>query len=167
MSALEFVKVKTESDIETVAALAKEIWQEYYTPILGEAQVKYMVSNFQSAAAIKKNCGEGYHYRYYLLKAADEYAGYLAFTIENGTLFISKVYIKNEFRGKGFFSAVIDFLKQFCTDYDLYKLWLTVNKNNTNSIAAYEHVGFKIDRAQVTDIGEGFVMDDYVMSLLV
>ena len=167
MSALEFVKVTTDSDIEIVAGLAKEIWQEYYTPILGAAQVDYMVSNFQSVCAIKKNCGEGYHYRYYLLKAADEYVGYLAFTIENGTLFISKIYVKKDFRGKGFFSAVIDFLKQFCVDYDLYKIWLTVNKNNAGSIAVYEHLGFKKDRAQVTDIGEGFVMDDYVMNLLV
>ena len=65
---LEFVKVKSRNDINLVAALAREIWTEYYTPIIGGAQVEYMLENFQSEAAIAKNLGEGYHYRYYILR---------------------------------------------------------------------------------------------------
>lgn len=163
MNTLEFVKVISDSDIEIVAALAKEIWQEYYTDILGSAQVEYMVSNFQSPAAIRKNAGEGYHYRYYILKLNGEAVGYMAFTIENGALFISKLYIKKAYRGRQVASYVIDYFKQLGADYDLYKLWLTVNKNNTLAIAVYEHLGFVKDREQVTDIGNGFVMDDYIM----
>ena len=40
---------------------------------------------------------------------------------------------------------------------------LTVNKYNKNSIAAYRKWGFKIIDSVVTDIGSGFVMDDFIM----
>ncbi len=163
MSSLEFVKVKSRNDINLVAALAREIWTEYYTPIIGGAQVEYMLENFQSEAAIAKNLGEGYHYRYYILRLDGADVGYLAFTMENGGLFLSKIYIKKELRGSGLFAQTVDFLKGFCEKYDLFKIWLTVNRNNSGAIAAYESLGFKKEREQVTDIGGGFFMDDFVM----
>ena len=43
---------------------------------------------------------------------------------------------------------------------------LTVNKYNTNTISAYKKWGFEIIDSVVTDIGEGFVMDDYIMEWL-
>jgi ribosomal protein S18 acetylase RimI-like enzyme len=45
----------------------------------------------------------------------------------------------------------------------LRKIVLTVNKNNTNAIRAYERIGFKKTGSLVQDIGSGFVMDDYAM----
>lgn len=40
---------------------------------------------------------------------------------------------------------------------------LTVNKHNKNTIDAYLKYGFKVAYEDVTDIGSGFVMDDYIM----
>ena len=40
---------------------------------------------------------------------------------------------------------------------------LHVNKYNTNSILAYEKMGYVNTESMVTDIGKGFVMDDYLM----
>ncbi len=42
-------------------------------------------------------------------------------------------------------------------------LYLTVNKNNEMAIRAYKANGFEVIDAVETDIGEGFVMDDYIM----
>ena len=42
-------------------------------------------------------------------------------------------------------------------------IYLTVNKQNLISISVYEKLGFLRARDLVTDIGSGFVMDDYVM----
>ena len=41
-------------------------------------------------------------------------------------------------------------------------IWLTVNKRNDDSIAIYKKFGMEIIRSEVTDIGSGYVMDDYV-----
>ena len=42
-------------------------------------------------------------------------------------------------------------------------VYLTVNKGNKRAIRAYEKSGFSITESVVTDIGHGFVMDDYIM----
>ena len=44
-------------------------------------------------------------------------------------------------------------------------IWLTVNKHNDTSIRIYKRLGFRIVEELVTDIGSGFVMDDYKMRL--
>ena len=43
------------------------------------------------------------------------------------------------------------------------KIRLTVNKYNQYTIDAYNKWGFKTVDSVVTDIGNGFVMDDYIM----
>ena len=40
---------------------------------------------------------------------------------------------------------------------------LSVNKRNAKAIAAYQKNGFGITESVVTDIGNGFVMDDFIM----
>ena len=45
-------QVRSPAQIEQCALLAEAIWREYYTPIIGEAQVAYMLEHFQSAEAI-------------------------------------------------------------------------------------------------------------------
>ena len=45
----------------------------------------------------------------------------------------------------------------------LQGMYLTVNKYNEHAIDVYKHYGFKIVDSVVTDIGNGFVMDDYIM----
>jgi ribosomal protein S18 acetylase RimI-like enzyme len=45
--------------------------------------------------------------------------------------------------------------------YGLESIVLNVNKNN-NAILAYEHLGFKKIQEERKEIGNGFIMDDYV-----
>ena len=46
---------------------------------------------------------------------------------------------------------------------ELNKIWLTCNRNNTSSLEVYKHLGFEVVREEVADIGNGFVMDDYIL----
>jgi ribosomal protein S18 acetylase RimI-like enzyme len=87
----------------------------------------------------------------------------MAIKEESGKLFLSKFYILEQFRGKGYASAAFDFMEQFARQNSLSAIWLTVNKDNDHSISVYRHRGFEIVRVQVADIGGGYVMDDYIM----
>ncbi|MFR9065367.1 MAG: GNAT family N-acetyltransferase, partial [[Clostridium] scindens] len=51
-----------------------------------------------------------------------------------------------------------------CRERGLSKIYLTCNKHNDNTLAIYDHLGFKITDEQVADIGNGFVMDDYILT---
>ena len=42
-------------------------------------------------------------------------------------------------------------------------MYLTVNKYNEMGIRAYQAKGFETIESVETDIGRGFIMDDYVM----
>lgn len=156
--------VTTEEEIIQTAKTAEEVWGEYYTPLIGEAQVSYMVENFQSKSAISKQIEEGY--TYYLLKDDDGIVGYVGICPKEECLFLSKLYIRKEARGKGFASKALALVKDAAKENGLSRIQLTVNKGNTNSIEIYRNWGFVTVDSVVTDIGSGFVMDDYVMELV-
>ena len=158
-------KVSTETEVETVAGLAFEIWNQHFIPIIGKAQVDYMLEKFQSKKAISEQIENGYSY--YLLLADSDHVGYMGVCPKEDELFMSKLYIRASQRGKGFGREAIEFLEEFTRDKGLSKITLTVNKNNTDSIRAYERFGFANLGIFVQDIGNGFVMDDYRMEKVV
>lgn len=165
MSRINYVEVKTDAQICAAAALADEIWHEWFPAILSAEQIDYMVEKFQSAEAMTKQiASEGY--RYFFLLRDGVKVGYTAIRREDdGRLFLSKLYIKKEYRGNGYARETFEFLKNYCRGNGLNAIWLTVNKYNSASISVYEKCGFRRIGDGVTDIGNGFVMDDYYFQL--
>jgi len=163
---IEITTVRDSGEIGTVASLAKEIWYEYYVPVIGRAQVDYMVPRFQSAAAIREQIAGGLEY--YLIAAENAPAGYIAIQRQptEQALFISKLYIRKSVRGRGLARCALSFLVSLCRRESLKLIWLTVNKRNP-AIETYKRLGFRHVADVVTDIGDGFVMDDYRMEKLV
>lgn len=172
-------ELKNDEEIEKIAALAAEIWREHYTSLIGAAQTEYMVETFQSAAQIKKDIvEENYSYFAVCLPETEEQIAYLALHPDEKGVYISKVYVKKEYRRQGIAQRMIEFALQFarekvCPESSVFErerngrpsLRLSVNKGNAGSIAFYKKVGFSIESASVTDIGNGFCMDDYIMAL--
>lgn len=162
----QFEKVETPEQQEELAALAAEIWQEYWPALIGQAQTDYMVEQFQSLPAIRRDMAE-HAYEYWLVRAADDgrAVGYTGGHVEPETnrFFVSKIYLRAAERGKHFASAIIAFYEQLARERGLGALYLTVNKGNELGIRAYRGKGFATIDAVETDIGQGFVMDDYIM----
>ncbi|MGH8176963.1 MAG: GNAT family N-acetyltransferase [Steroidobacter sp.] len=161
-SSPQFTPVHTDAQISTVAELAWEIWNEFYVPIIGQMQVDYMVSKFQSAAAITTQIRDGYEY--FLVQRQNHHLGYCAVLVkpQEGALFISKFYLHGGARGSGTGRICMEFIEQLARQRGLTLLWLTVNKGNP-SVNAYQRLGFCVAAELVMDIGEGFVMDDFRM----
>lgn len=160
----EMVAVKRLSDIDVVAGLARATWMRHYTPIIGAAQVAYMLEKFQSAAAITAQIAGGY--AYYLVSDEGQQVGYFALVpnADEGSMMLSKIYILPERQGRGLGQKVVAFAERQCVEQGLRRLWLTVNKNNVSSIAFYTRMGFATEASVVNDIGSGFAMDDFVMA---
>lgn len=158
---MELERVESREQMAAVAALARETWIPHYVPIIGAAQVAYMLAKFQSAEAIGRQiAAEGYEY--YLAPGT----GYLALVPDAAgqRVLLSKLYVKAEARGTGLGRAMVEFAEKRAAELGGRELWLTVNRNNAGSIAFYERRGFRKTRAVVTDIGGGFVMDDWRMA---
>lgn len=156
-----FLEVDNDNLIAKTADLATEIWTEHYCSVISPEQVKYMLEKFQSPEAIARQIRQGC--RYFLIEIETEYVGYFSARLDSDELFLSKFYIKKSCRGKGLGRETFDFIEKLAIDNGLKLIALTVNKNNKTSIKIYKKLGFILAGKVVTDIGNGFVMDDYRM----
>jgi len=58
---------------------------------------------------------------------------------------------------------MLEHVKTFAAELRATRILLTVNKANARALRAYERAGFRTIDAIFTDIGGGFVMNDFVM----
>ncbi|OUP09192.1 GNAT family N-acetyltransferase [Collinsella sp. An2] len=160
-----FEAVKTPEDQERLAELAGGIWREYWPALIGADQTEYMVAQFQSLDAIRRDMAE-HDYEYWFICAEDGHVvGYTGGHVEPETnrFFISKIYLLAAERGRGYARAVVEFYERLCRERGLRAMHLTVNKHNELGVRAYRGTGFATIDSVETPIGEGFIMDDYIM----
>lgn len=163
MADISFLKMNdNSSEIETMSRLATNILREYYDPLIGVSQNDYMLSIFQTPTAIKEQYERGY--QYYFICLNNENIGFLAFYLRKDHLYLSKIYLKKEYRNKGYGRIILSFLKEETLKLGVYKIELNVNKYNPTRFV-YEALGFKKVRDECNDIGNGYFMDDYVYAL--
>lgn len=157
---MKLIKI-SQREIPTVRQLAREIWDEHYIKILSQQQIDYMLDLFYSEEKIKSEIEQGIIWE--MLWENDKPIGYLVCKIETDKVYISKIYLKAETRGKGYGKLLLNRARELAEQNHKKAIYLNVNKHNTGSIAFYERNGFvKIDEG-VFDIGNGFVMDDFIL----
>jgi len=154
------LKAVTSADIEKIADLAKIIWQKHYPPIIGQQQVDYMLKNMYNHQSLLSQINEKGQQFYFIINK-NETIGFLSVTNEkNDCWMLNKLYLFEEKAGKGIGTAILEELKKIILPK---KIRLTVNRNNYKSINFYFKNGFKIDSVAQFDIGEGYIMDDFIM----
>jgi diamine N-acetyltransferase len=159
---LQLIPVSSATQVAQVARMAHEVWNEYYVPIIGQAQVDYMVAKFQSPEAMQSQIDSGYEY--FQMQQSGENVGYAAIRNDaaDARVFLSKLYVLAAHRKAGAGRQSLELIERMARERGAKHLWLTVNKGNP-SVRAYERLGFRIVEAIVMDIGGGYVMDDYKM----
>jgi len=163
MIGLDFQFLNSKQDFEELEPFAVSIWEQHYVPIIGANQVAFMLNKYQSAKAMFDQFSKGY--KYALVIFGGQKAGYFAYDVKDEKeVFISKLYIHQDFRRRGFGKRVLDFIAKETQALGCTAMILSVNKNNSDSIRFYISYGFQTIKAQKVAIGEGFYMDDYVMS---
>ena len=158
----DWIKIETDEQIKELCELAKEIWHEYSICFISEEQINYMLEKFQSESVVKDQI-KFQKYEYYFLQEDDENIGYFGIQRQKDNLFLSKIYIKKDFRGKGYGrKAIVNAIIPRARELELPKITLTVNKYNFVSIMVYERLGFDRVESKEFDIGNGYIMDDYI-----
>lgn len=149
--------------LETVRALACAIWPSAYSGIIGGDQIEYMLELRYSMGALRADLHRGVCFA--LVMTGDKAVGFTAFEHhpDEGETFLHKLYVLPEFAGRGIGAQALEWVAERAREQGLHSLRLFVNKHNTGAIRAYRRAGFSFDKDVVTEIGGGFVMDDYVM----
>ena len=159
---MRLVKVD-ENLIEKTADFAQSVFIDYYTDLIGYDQSVYMADKFLSAEAISTLINDGAIFN--LVMEDDKILGFYECKKEEERVFLSKLYVEKNYRGKGIGRYMFDDLLSYTKDNNLNRIYLTVNKGNTPSFNIYRHLGFEIIDSVETDIGHGYIMDDYIMEL--
>lgn len=164
---MEFRKILLENkeDVRRLSRLASSIVKEHYDPILGAEQNDYMIKMFQSVEGISEQLKKGYQY-YMVEDGGGNELGFLAYYKRGEELYLSKFYLAKENRGRGLSHKMVEFLKEKAEKMGAGAITLNVNRNN-DAILAYRKLGFVEAGTEVTDIGNGYVMDDYIYTLKV
>ena len=157
---MEILTVKPEM-IEETSAFATQVFIDYYTPLIGQKQSEYMTDLFLSAQAIEDLINDGAVFRQ--VRINDKLVGFCEYKIDGDRLFLSKLYADKKHRGMGLGSFMFEDVVDYAKKNGLNKIYLTVNKGNTPSYNIYDHFGFKVIDSVETDIGSGYIMDDYIM----
>ena len=148
---------------ETLSNMAWEICEPYYRDKVDRTLLKHYLDTFQSKEAIFEQISEmGYLYSM-ITDESGETVGYFALCHKGDVLFLSKFYIEERFRGKGFGSGTLDEIFEYGRSLGFRCVQLQANRNNTPSIEIYKAKGFIVVATDDSDIGNGIHVDDLVM----
>ena len=155
-------------ELNILEKLARAIWPSTYSDIISAAQIEFMLSWMYAEQTLQAQFDQGHEF--YILSAQNSDLGFLALEwipsakdLEQQTLKINKLYILSQQQNKGFGKALIQKAIQRASETSVAEINLQVNKAN-KAKDFYAHIGFQIKEEAVFDIGNGFVMDDYIMS---
>lgn len=150
-------------DIPLLRELAESIWRTSYAEMISAEQIDYMLGWMYSAEKIAQELASGVVWEIACLEESP--VGFFSIEREpNSTdAKLHKLYLLPERQGAGLGRALLERAQEVATGMGAAKIWLQVNKQNSRAIRAYERAGYTVERSAVFDIGQGFVMDDFVM----
>ena len=149
-----------EGQIPEITKLATLVWKQYYPAFISMQQIEYMLGLMYSTESLKEQFSK--KHEFYFIENNSRHIGFISVKREtNNEWFINKFYIDQQYAAKGIGSEV---LRLLISKLEPEKMSLTVNRHNIKSINFYFKNGFTIERVADFDIGNGFVMNDFVMT---
>lgn len=160
------IREATVADIPAVQKIAFATWPIAYGDIIADAQITYMLEMMYSAEALIAQMTTRQHH--FLLAYMNDVAiGFAAYEINaestSSTTKLHKLYCEPTQQKSGVGVALVVAVEKAAVAANQRSLNLNVNKNN-NAIGFYQRLGFSVTDEVIVDIGQGYVMDDFVMA---
>ena len=152
----------TADDIDAVGTLARTVWQATYPPLISQAQIDAMLADRYAPVRMREQLNDPRH-AWWGARQGALLAGFAHAQLDASGCKIDKLYVHPDRQRRGVGAALLREIETWARAQQARRLWLQVNRGNTQAIRAYEKYGFHIVESRVFDIGHGFVMDDHVM----
>jgi GNAT superfamily N-acetyltransferase len=164
---MQEIKKSSTNEIPLIQQLSKEIWNKVYPTIISQEQIDFMLDMMYSEEALHQQMTELNH-QFIIIYFSGTPVGFASYSvksiIEPTVIRLNKLYLQPEYHGKGLGRAIVVYIIPQAKLLAGSLLELNVNKNNP-AVAFYKRQGFSIASETVLDIGNGYVMDDYIMTL--
>ena len=153
-----------EDLVPLLSNVASSIFVDYYTDLIGKAQAEYMADMFLSEENLSKEINNGAVCKLMFVNGIP--VGFTEYKLDKERVFLSKLYLHVSFRGKKLGRELLNDVINYAKENKKNKIYLTCNKYNP-TLKKYLKMGFKQIDDVVSDIGNGYVMDDYIMELTI
>lgn len=164
---MDIIRPASLEDIPLIQELSSEIWHQVYPTVISVDQINFMLDTMYSSVSLDKQIRQLGH-RFIILESEETGVGFASFSNKNPSepkrYRLQKLYLKPELHGRGLGKKMVRHICHEVVELGGTELELNVNKKNP-SILFYEHLGFYLEKEVIIDIGNGFVMDDYIMVL--
>ena len=153
------------ADVEAIARLARVVWQATYPGIIGQEQIDFMLAQRYDSARL--NAELRVDTVFWDKAVVDGELAAFSNTVPGATaseMKLDKIYVDPARQRLGLGGLLIARACEHARQRGGDTLILAVNKRNEHAIAAYRKHGFAVREAVRVDIGNGFVMDDFIMA---
>ncbi len=151
-----------DAEVDALVDLAGAVWRAHYPGIITPEQIEYMLAQRYKAPLVRQLMARGD--LWLAARAGDELVGFAhGHTLQDGDYKLDKLYVHNDWQRHGIGGRLVDEVARHAREHGAARLLLRVNRQNQNAINAYLKHGFHVATLIVEDIGNGYVMDDYVM----
>jgi diamine N-acetyltransferase len=153
-----------KTHIPLIQEIAFSTWPVTFGSILSEEQIKYMLEMMYSPESLK-NQMEVKQHQFIILQSETNPIGFASFEFLNDYTKIHKLYLLPTEQGRGAGRKMLAHISSISTQKNIHKLSLNVNRFN-QAVQFYLRTGFEIVKEENIDIGNGFLMEDFVMEKL-
>ena len=156
------IRKATSSDIVSIQKIANDTWPSAYGEIIGLQQIEYMLNLMYSHEALEKQME---FQTFLIIKDEEDDLAFVSFEVNYGLeakTKIHKIYICPTAQGKGLGKILIEETEREAIKNRNKTLVLNVNRENKARFF-YEKIGFRIAYTENIEIGNGFLMNDFVM----
>ena len=154
------------TELSVVRELAQHTWPISYRNIISTEQIAYMLDWMYSDTALLHQLNvEKAHF--YLISRNNQPIGFASIgpesTSTHENVKLHKLYVLPNFQASGAGSALIQHCIKKFTEMGACKISLQVNRQNS-AVTFYNKHGFIIHSEIKVDIGNGYFMDDFIMT---
>ena len=162
-----FEKLTDPASLQIIRDIASDIWPKTFAGILSPEQIRYMMQMMYAPEVMENELSNGYNFN--IVKIDDSAVGYFVWSpYESPEIAkLHKLYLLENFHSRGIGSAMLKEVEKQTAAAGFSKLRLNVNKYNTRAIRAYQRNNFVNIQSVAIDIGNGFIMDDFVMEKVI
>lgn len=151
------------NDVSNIHHLAGQVWEPTYKDILSQEQLVYMFNQMYSHEAITSQITHQGH-KYIIAKDENGYCGFTSYQLDYkpATVKIHKIYVLPGMQGRGVGKLMLDAVENDACKNRNNVLTLNVNRFN-KAIHFYTRTGFANIGSEDIHIGNGYLMEDYIM----
>lgn len=161
------ISVADNNQLALIRNIALATWPVAYKHIISQDQINYMLEMMYSLESLNNQYNQSGHTFFICFDAKEEavgFAGCSTVYTDNKSLKLHKLYVLPDYQGKGAGKLLLNEVIRFAKTKNAERIELQVNKKNP-AVDFYRKNGFAIYRELVLDIGNGYVMDDYLMQI--